>query len=59
MVLAISSASVLMLSDIELNKAMIELSKIDFPGGLPIEYYQSAKDEAIFNQQKYKCSICD
>ncbi len=42
-----------------IRETLEELSLIESPYDDPVEHFQSAKDAAMFERKKYKCSICD
>lgn len=43
----------------QIREMLDELSVNENPYDNPVEHYQIAKEAALFNRNKYKCSICD
>jgi hypothetical protein len=41
-----------------IRQTLEELQVIEAPYDNPVEYFQLAKEDAIFKQNKYKCSVC-
>ena len=54
----LTSTTVLTITREEILNILKELEQSRFPYEQPIEYYQIAKDKAIFDRTKYHCSLC-